>query len=165
MFKFWSFIFSFVFGLFGLGQLHDYLVTGKASADINDAPRVLLSIIETHDRANAKRLVDAAAYADAAGQYAVIPGNLKRTIERLTGRIERDRFDTSPVHVSVQGMTDAECTRAARYLTFKEDQLTLRDTPADYSSVVISSTKTVPSTKPRIAVGRPLMTNTGFAGI
>ena len=165
MFKFWSFIASFVFGLFGIGQLHDYLVTGKASADINDAPRILLSIIERHDMTNAKRLVDAAAYADAAGQYAVIPGNLKRTIERLTGRIERDRFDQSPVHVSVEGMTDAECTRAARYLTFKDDQLALRDSPAECSTVVITSVKTTRIEKPRIAVGRPLMTNTGFAGI
>lgn len=165
MFKFWSFICSFIFGLLGIGQLHDYLVTGTASADLNDAPRVFLSIIDTHDRTNAKRLVEAAAYADAAGQYAVIPGNVKRTIERLTGRIERDRFDESPVNVSVEGLTDAECTRAARFLTFKEDHLILRDKPEDFSTVVINSTKKTSIEKPRIAVGRPLMTNTGFAGI
>lgn len=165
MFKFWSFLFSFVFGLLGIGQLHDYLVTGQASADINEAPRVFLSIIETHDRANAKRLVDAAAYADAAGQYAVIPNNVKRTIERLTGRIERDRFDNSPVNVSVEGMTDAECTRAARFLTFKEDRLVMRDKPEEFSSIVINTAKATRIEKPRIAVGRPLMTNTGFAGI
>lgn len=164
-FKFWSILFSFVVGLLGVGQLHDYLVTGTASPEIEDAPRVFRAIIDSHDKTNARRLVEAAAYADAAGQYAVIPGNVKRTIERLTGRIERDRFDESPVHVSVPGMTDAECVRVARFLTFRDEHLVLRDEPEPVATAEVSSAKTYAAPKPRVAVGRPLLTKTGFAGI
>lgn len=159
-FKFWSIIITFVFGLLGVGQLHDYLVTGQAPTDFEKAPKVLRSIIESHDRANARRLVEAAAYADAAGQYAVIPGNVKRTVERLTGRIERDAADTSAVEVKVVGLTDSECLRAARFLDFKGDILILRDEPLSPGP----TTKNTPpryadGLKSRVAVSRPLGTN------
>lgn len=162
-FKFWSFLITFTLGLLGVGQLHDYLVTGQTPANYEEAPMILRSIIDSHDRTNARRLAEAASYADAAGQYAVIPGNVKRTIERLTGRIERDPYDESPVHVSVPGLTDSECLRASRFLTFKNDILVLRDEPvAAPKAVNTTGSKFLASQKPRVAVSRPLGTNAGF---
>lgn len=165
-FKFWSFLFTFVFGLFGIGQLHDYLVTGQAPTDYQKAPLVLRSIIDSHDKTNARRLVEAAALANASGQYAVIPGNVKRTIERLTGRIERDMADISTVRVSVPGLTDSECLRAARFLTFKDEILVLADDPQPVAGGLSAPSNErsdfVAAQKPRIAISRPLGTNTGF---
>jgi hypothetical protein len=162
-FKFWSILFTFVLGLLGVGQLHDYLVTGQAPANYEEAPRILRTIIDSHDRTNARRLVEAAALADAAGQYAVIPGNVKRTVERLTGRIERDPGDDSPVNVSVPGLTDSECLRAARFLAFKNDILVLRDEPVAAPKAISSAdTRFLASQKARITVSRPLGTNAGF---
>ena len=162
-FNFWSLIITFTVGLLGLGQLHDYVVTGKVSDNYGDAPELLRSIVESHDLVNARRLVEAASYADAAGQYAVIPGNVKRTVDRLTGRIERDEFDKSPVNVSVIGLTDSECLRAARFLTFKGDHLVLSDAP---SVPVASSSRDIAAvrakSKSRVSVSRPIGTNSGF---
>jgi hypothetical protein len=162
-FNFWSILITFTVGLLGLGQLHDYIVTGKVSDNYGDAPELLRSIVESHDLVNARRLVEAASYADAAGQYAVIPGNIKKTVDRLTGRIERDQFDESPVHVSVVGLTDSECLRAARFLTFKGDHLVLRDEPTPppvASSADIAAVRA--KSKSRMAVSRPIGTNSGF---
>ena len=160
--NFWSILSTFIIGLLGLGQLHDYIVSGKAPANYEEAPMVLRSIIELHDMANARRLVEAASYASASGQYAVIPGNVKRTVDRLTGRIERDRFDESPVDVKVEGLTDSECLRAARFLTFKGDHLTLREGPPP--PMVASSSPVTPKaqSKNRVSVSRPLMTRSGL---
>lgn len=151
-------------GLLGVGQLHDYIVTGKAPADYDKAPQILRAIVDHHDLTNARRLVQAASYADAAGQYAVIPGNVKRTVDRLTGRIERDRFDESPVHVKVEGLTDAECLRAARFLAFNGDRLALLDGPAAtvVESPTLARNKAREAAKSRVAVSRPLGTNVGF---
>lgn len=159
--NFWSFLTTFILGLLGMGQLHDYIVNGKAPENYEEAPVILRSIIELHDIANARRLVEAASYANAAGQYAVIPGNVKRTVERLTGRVERSRFDEAPVHVKVEGLTDSECLRAARFLTFKGEHLTLRE---EAESPVIASTEgeSKPTVKSRVTVSRPLSTRTGF---
>lgn len=160
--NFWSFLTTFILGLLGMGQLHDYIVNGKAPENYEEAPVILRSIIELHDIANARRLVEAASYANAAGQYAVIPGNVKRTVDRLTGRVERSRFDASPVHVEVEGLTDSECLRAARFLTFKGEHLTLRE---EAESPVLASTAegdSKPTAKNRVAVSRPLSTRTGF---
>lgn len=129
--NFYTLLTTFVLGLLGVGQLHEYLVSGKAPENFNEAPLVFRSIIESHDRSNARRLVQAASYANAAGQYAVIPGNLARTCERLTGRVARDRFDNSPVHVSVEGLTDSEVLRAQRFLVLKGKELCLLDEPTD----------------------------------
>lgn len=161
--NFWSILSTFILGLLGMGQLHEYLVSGNAPANYEEAPRVLRSIIEIHDIANARRLVEAASYANAAGQYAVIPGNVKKTVARLTGRIEKDRFDESPVEVKVDGLTDSECLRAARFLTFKGDNLALRDEPAPASApTTLKSGSVRNQLKNRVAVSRPLGTNTGF---
>ena len=162
MINFWSLLSTFILGLLGVGQLHDYIVSGKAPADYEEAPRILRSIIDIHDVANARRLVEAAAYADAAGQYAVIPGNMKRTVERLTGRVERDRFDESPVSVKVDGLTDSECLRATRFLTFKGDNLALRDEAAPGVMATGGSNGSRVQQRSRVAVSRPLGTNTGF---
>lgn len=162
-FKFWSILASLIVGLLGIGHLHDYLITGEVREGYEDAPRILRKIIESHDMTNARRLVQAAAYAEAAGQYAVIPGNLKRTVERLTGRIERDQFDDSPVHVTVAGLTDAEVVRVQRFLEFKEGVLSLKApssaaTKPRYAGSPIGST----ARPPRITVSRPLGTNAGI---
>lgn len=162
-FNFWSLLITFTVGLLGLGQLHDYVVTGKVSDNYGDAPQLLRAIVESHDLVNARRLVEAAAYADAAGQYAVIPGNVKKTVDRLTGRIERDEFDKSPVNVSVIGLTDSECLRAARFLTFKDDHLVLSETPSVPLAASSSDFAVVRSkTKSRMTLSRPIGTNTGF---
>lgn len=160
-FKFWSILTSLIVGLLGIGQLHDYLVTGKVPERYEDAPRILRQIVESHDVANARRLVEAAAYAQAAGQYAVIPGNLKRTVERLAGRIERDRFDDSPVHVTVTGMTDSEIIRAQRFLEFKDDVLTLKLPAKNEAKPKYAVAPSAPK-PPRITVSRPLGTNAGL---
>lgn len=151
--NFWPFLISFVLGLLGIGQLHEYIVSGKTPANFEKAPAVLRAIVESHDRKNARRLVEAASYAQAAGQEAVIPGNLKRTVERLTGRVPKDRFDESPVNVSVLGMTDAELLRATRFLEFKGDLLVERDEP---KASVSHIGEAPPRPKNRIAVSRPL---------
>ena len=154
--NFYTLLTTFVLGLLGVGQLHEYLVSGKAPENYKDAPLVFRNIIESHDRANARRLVQAASYANAAGQYAVIPGNLARTCARLTGRVERDRFDQSPVHVSVEGLTDSEILRAQRFLVLNGKELSLLDEPTDVKPDPSNSIRNhlVPNTK--MAVSREL---------
>jgi len=162
MFNFWSILSTLLLGLFGMGQLHEYIVSGNVPANFEDAPKILRSIIETTDLNNARRLVEAASYADAAGQHAVIPGDIQKTVKYLAGLIESNRFEKSSVHVSVEGLTEAQCRRAARFLSFSGDHLVLKSEPA--SSVKWSKVESMTSTtqKPRVAFSRPLGTNAGF---
>lgn len=124
---------------------------------------MLRAIIESHDITNAKRLVEAASYSDAAGQYAVIPGDVKKTIDRLTGHVERDRFDESQIEVTLAGLTESECLRAARFLTFKGDILVLCDDPTGVTTrEEAPAGKLSAQQRNRVAVSRPLGTNAGF---
>lgn len=168
--NFYTFLTTFVLGLLGVGQLHEYLVSGKVPTNFNEAPKVLRDIVESHDRANARKIMEAAIYANAAGQYAVIEGNLTRTVERLTDRVARDRFDTSPVHVSVLGLTDSEVLRAQRFLELRGTNLHLLDEPNDSVESSSASISTIVTRNRRIAVSRELkprleVSQVGFASL
>ncbi len=129
MFNFWSITVSLVLGLIGISQLHEYMVSGNIPANFNRAPRALREIVQSHDAANARQLVLTASYVDAAGERMVVPGNLKLTIERLTGRVDFERSDKAQANIQMLSLTDVEILRAMRFLTFKGDTLVLRDEP------------------------------------
>lgn len=116
MFNFWSIITSLLLGLFGLGQLHQYIVEGRVPEHYEKAPEVLRTLIESKDRTNAKRISEAAAYSLAAGERMVIPGDLKRSVNRLTGREQPDRFERVKMRIVVEGLSDSEVLRAMRFL-------------------------------------------------
>jgi hypothetical protein len=114
--------------------------------------------------------MEAATYENATGHYAVIAGNLNRTVERLTERVDRDHIDTSPVHVSVLGLTDSEVLRAQRFLELRSTNLHLLDEPNDSLESSSASISTLVPRNRRIAVSRELkprleVSQVGFASL
>ena len=112
--------------------------------------------------------MEAAIYANATGHYAVIEGNLTRTVERLTNRVARDHFDMYPVHVSVLGLTDFEVLRAQRFLELRGTDLHLLDEPNDSVESSSASISILVPRNRRIAVSRALkprleVSQVGFA--